>query len=53
MITPANYPHSTTYLRSHMARVSRGFVVLGLAIVAWLVFIAVSAGAYNFIVSLS
>jgi len=47
------YPYSKTYLREHMHRISRGFVVLGLAIVAWLVFIAVSAGAYNFIVSLS
>jgi len=46
------YPYSTTYLRTKMHRISRGFVVLGLAIVAWLVVLAISAGAYNFIVSL-
>lgn len=34
------YPYSTTYLRTHMSRISRGFVVVGLAALCWVVVIA-------------
>ena len=31
------YPYSTTYLRTHMSRLSRGFVVVGLAAICWVI----------------
>lgn len=51
MITPAHYPYSTTYLATHMERMSRGIVVGGLAIICWLIIAVGIYGAYTFIAS--
>lgn len=45
MTTPAHYPHAYAYLSDHMARISRAFVVLGLAgITALVVVLAIIGG---------
>lgn len=43
MTTPAHYPYSTTYLWQHMAHLSRGIVVGGLAFITAVVVIGAAA----------
>ena len=41
------YPYSTTYLRTNMERLSRGIVVTGLAIIAWVLVLAGVGGLWQ------
>lgn len=43
-----HYKYSDVYLREHMSRICRGFVVVGLAAIAW----AIIVGAAAFIINL-
>lgn len=43
------YPYSTIYLRQHMARLSRGIVVLGLVAISAILVVAGVVGLVNFI----
>lgn len=47
MTTPLHYEYSTTYLATHMSRLSRGFVILGLAAIAWVVAIGLISLVIN------
>lgn len=44
---PYYYPFSTVYLATHISRLSRGLVVIGLAAICWVLVIGIAALIVN------